>query len=97
MNSGVKFVLRRCRDKRAKALEVTLLALFVGISSNTGSAQVKLVKQSPLSVLKLPDGDYLLDFGRVAFGNLLLIPDSRSKGKVTFRFGEAMRNGRIDR
>jgi alpha-L-rhamnosidase len=97
MNSGVKFVLRRCRDKRAKALEVTLLALFVGISSNTGSAQVKLVKQSPLSVLRLPDGDYLLDFGRVAFGNLLLIPDSGSKGKVTVRFGEAMRNGRIDR
>jgi alpha-L-rhamnosidase len=58
---------------------------------------VKLVEQDPLSIVKLRDGDYLLDFGRVAFGNLLLAPKPGSKGEVTIRFGEAMRNGRVDR
>ena len=62
-----------------------------------GAAPVKLVEQEPVSAVKLPDGVYLLDFGRVAFGNLLLKPATGSRGEVTVRFGEAMRDGRIDR
>jgi hypothetical protein len=50
-----------------------------------------------VSVVKLPDGAYLLDFGRVAFGNLLVQPRRGQSGEVTVSFGEAMRDGRIDR
>jgi hypothetical protein len=74
-----------------------LLAAVAGVGLRAGTAPVKLVEQDPVSVVKLPDGTYLLDFGRVAFGNLLLAPEAGSKGEVTIRFGEAMRDGRIDR
>ena len=78
-------------------VRVTLLAVVAGVGVRAGSAPVKLVEQDPVSVVKLPDGGYLLDFGRVAFGNLLLIPEPGSEGELTIRFGEAMRDGRIDR
>ncbi len=46
---------------------------------------------------------FLVDFGRVAFGNLSLSPDPSAAdatvaapGEVTVRFGEALKNGRVD-
>lgn len=90
-------MLRRGRDYAAKPVRIALLAVAVGAVLRAGAAPVKLVEQEPVSVTKLPDGGYLLDFGREAFGNLLLAPEAGSKGELTVRFGEAMRNGRIDR
>jgi hypothetical protein len=78
-----------------KLVVVVLLAVGFGVSSQ--AASVKISEQEPVSVSKLPNGDYLLDFGRVAFGNLLLKPTPTTKGDVTVRFGEAMRDGRVDR
>ena len=46
---------------------------------------------------KLQDGSYLLDFGHVLFGNLLLDPAPNAKGTITVRFGQALRDGRVDR
>jgi alpha-L-rhamnosidase len=100
MDSGAR-VFRPSRDYAARVVRAVLLAIVASVGLRAGAASVKLVEQDPVSVTKLPDGNYLLDFGRVAFGNLLLAPkpetDSAVKGKVTIRFGEAMRGGRIDR
>ncbi|MGH9345441.1 MAG: family 78 glycoside hydrolase catalytic domain, partial [Terriglobia bacterium] len=96
VDSGTRAALRQCRDHAASVIRLTLLAVVAGVGLRAGAAPVKLVEQNPVSVVKLPDGAYLLDFGRVAFGNLLLAPEPGSKGEVTIRFGEAMRNGRID-
>jgi hypothetical protein len=42
-------------------------------------------------------GVFLVDFGRVAFGNLRLIPPANATGSITVRFGEALADGRINR
>lgn len=81
----------------ALASRVALVAVVLGIGLIARAAPVKLVEQNPVSVVKLPGGIYLLDFGRVAFGNLLLKPKPGSHADLTVRFGEAMRDGRIDR
>lgn len=97
MESGVRVLMWRCRDRAVKAALAALLVLVAAVDLRAGAAPVKIVEQDPVSFVKLPDGAYLLDFGRVAFGNLLLVPKPGSKGEVTIRFGEAMRDGRIDR
>lgn len=58
---------------------------------------MKLVQQEPVSIAELPNGTYIFDFGRVAFGNLTLTPRPGSKGQITVRFGESIRHGRVDR
>ena len=73
------------------------LVLVLTVAVTVGAAPIRLVQQDPVSVVKLPDGTYLLDFGRVAFGNLLLQPEPGQNGEVTVRFGESMREGRVDR
>ncbi|HEY5232260.1 MAG TPA: family 78 glycoside hydrolase catalytic domain, partial [Verrucomicrobiae bacterium] len=40
---------------------------------------------------------FLVDFGRVAFGNLQLNPPTNAAGNITVRFGEAIVDGRINR
>lgn len=56
---------------------------------------VSLVDQRPVSVTDLDGSVVLLDFGRVAFGNLAV--NLPNHGALTFHLGEALRNGRIDR
>ncbi len=61
------------------------------------SAPVRLTDEAPVVVSKLGTGVILVDFGRVAFGNLRLIPPAGAKGKLRVHFGEASKGGRIDR
>lgn len=61
------------------------------------AAPVRLVDEAPVKIEKLAGGVILVDFGRVAFGNLRLQPPSGVKGEVTVHFGEASSKGRIDR
>lgn len=82
--------------KRAHLWRISVV-LFLTVVLAAHAAPVKLVQQDPVSIAKLPDGTYLLDFGRVAFGNLLLQLQPGQIGEVTVRFGESMRDGRIDR
>jgi alpha-L-rhamnosidase len=58
---------------------------------------VSLTQQAPISVTKIDDQTSLVDFGKVAFGNIAMrIPETGSGvGKV--HFGEKLKNGRIDR
>jgi alpha-L-rhamnosidase len=61
------------------------------------AASVHLVEQAPVAISKIAPGVFLVDFGRVAFGNLSLGPaDSTTSETVTVRFGEALKGGRVD-
>jgi len=61
------------------------------------AAPTQLVTQSPQTVTEVAPGVFLVDFGRVAFGNLRLLPPANATGAVTVHFGEALKAGRIDR
>ena len=83
--------------------KLTLLVILLGLSSSLRVAHsqglAQLIDQSPVSISEVAPGTYLVDFGQVAFGNLALdLPPFRpaAAGKITVRFGEALKNGRID-
>jgi len=63
------------------------------------AASTRLVDEKPVSITKDPSGVIIVDFGRVAFGNIRLMPPEGMKGSVTVtvHFGEAFKDGRIDR
>ncbi|MDF7799588.1 family 78 glycoside hydrolase catalytic domain [Pontiellaceae bacterium B1224] len=75
-----------------------ILRYLLCISWLTGiafAAPTQLVDETPVSMVQVEDGTYLVDFGRVAFGNLRLV--SPNDATVTVHFGEAFKDGRIDR
>jgi len=59
------------------------------------AASIHRVEQAPVAIVKIAPGLFLVDFGRVAFGNLALT-SANSTPSVTVRFGEALKNGRVD-
>ncbi len=71
--------------------------LFIAVSPPLLSAPTKLVDQSPVEITELSDKTILIDFGKVAFGNLELRPSFGTDQAITFHFGEAQKSGRIDR
>ena len=60
-------------------------------------SNVHLVEQQPVAISRLDDGVVLLDFGRVAFGNLRVTWPEQPASEVVVHFGEALAAGRIDR
>ena len=60
-------------------------------------SNVDVVEQQPVAVSRLDDGALLLDFGRVAFGNLRVTWPERLASEVVVHFGEALAAGRVDR
>ncbi|EMI57707.1 alpha-L-rhamnosidase [Rhodopirellula sallentina SM41] len=75
---------------------VTILSWLV-ISPGASAAPVHLVEERPVSIVQTESGGYLVDFGRVAFGNVRLNPPRDVSGEVVIHFGEAFADGRIDR
>lgn len=61
------------------------------------AAPVSLVDESPVKISTPTPGVILVDFGKVAFGNLKLSPPSEARGNVRFHFGEAFDGKRINR
>ena len=56
----------------------------------------ELTEQEPVSIKKVSDKVTLIDFGKAAFGNIVMpIPDGRGTAHV--HFGENLKKGRIDR
>ena len=62
-----------------------------------------LVEQTPTRISEVARGVFLVDFGRAAFGNLSLHrvasagdQSVATHDEVTVRFGEALKNGRVD-
>jgi hypothetical protein len=78
---------------------LTAFAFFATAGSATAQdvASTHLVQQAPVAISKITSGLFLVDFGRVAFGNLMLTPsNAAATGTITVRFGEALKDGRVD-
>jgi len=78
-----------------------LSAMVFGVvlrpATGKDAASIHLVEQAPVAISKIAPGVFLVDFGRVAIGNLLLTPANvTTSDAVTIRFGEALKDGRVD-
>ena len=67
------------------------------IAKKDADFPVQLVDQKPVKITKVGPTTFLVDFGRVAFGNISIQSEKGSSGEITVHFGEAIRNGRVDR
>jgi len=76
---------------------VSWAALGLALPAGLSAAPVHLVDQSPESWTSIAPGVILVDFGRVAFGNVRLVPPPGASAQITVHFGEAFADGRIDR
>lgn len=76
------------------ALSVSSILL---IQLPTHAAPVGLVEEAPVKITTVAPGVTLVDFGRVAFGNLRFPSPPKSGKPLTIHFGEASKDGRIDR
>lgn len=78
-------------------LNTLLLAAATGSAMAQDSASIHLVEQAPQTISQIAPDVFLVDFGRVAFGNLLLTPTSAATSEtISVRFGEALKDGRVD-
>jgi len=66
-------------------------ALKFGLMSRRSGAE------PPVTISNVAPGITLVDFGRVAFGNLSLTPPENDTNKVIVHFGEAFSDGRVNR
>ena len=78
-------------------LLLSIPALICVSAMLTQSAPVQLMEQAPVMITNVAPGITLIDFGRVAFGNLILTPPANISNTITVHFGEALSDGRIDR
>lgn len=71
---------------------------LVGVAlASAHAAPVHLVEQAPVGITTPAPGVILVDFGKVAFGNLRFTPPAKSNGAIKVHFGEALAEGRINR
>lgn len=61
------------------------------------TAPTRLILEAPIRITRVSPEVVLVDFGRVAFGNLLLAPPPASAKEIAVHFGEAFADGRINR
>jgi alpha-L-rhamnosidase len=89
------------------AMLALLLTAAIEPAVKPGRAQdepaTHLVEQTPTRISEVARGVFLVDFGRAAFGNLSLHrvasagdQSVATHDEVTVRFGEALKNGRVD-
>jgi hypothetical protein len=71
--------------------------LVLAATPSARSAPVQLVEEPPVQITAAASNVFLVDFGRVAFGNLQFIPPANATGQITVHFGEAFVDGRINR
>ena len=76
---------------------VACLAAVLLCLSIANAAPASLERQVPVEVVRLPDGNVLVDFGKVAFGNVELAAPDGADAEVVVHFGESMSDDRIDR
>jgi len=80
-------------NEKSAALGFALLIL----GGDGFAAPVHLEMQKPVAITNVAPGRALVDFGRVAFGNVRLRPPANATNTLTVHFGEAWENGRINR
>jgi hypothetical protein len=75
-----------------------ILLLSLGVLPNAlPAAPTHLVAEKAVAITNIAPGVILVDFGRVAFGNLKFMPPKSAAGEIKVYFGEAFTNGRIER
>ena len=74
-----------------------LLFAFVTAVTPAVAAPTHLVAQAPVSITNVAPGVVLVDFGRVAFGNLKFAPPANATNAIKVHFGEAFAGGRVNR
>ena len=82
---------------RLQSSAAFLSLCWLGSLLPASAAPVHLVDETPVAITSPAPGVLLVDFGRVAFGNLRLLPEENSDQRVTVHFGEAMEGGRVNR
>ena len=55
-------------------LSAVVFGAMLGSATGQDAASIHLVEQAPVGISKIAPGVFLVDFGRVAFGNLSLTP-----------------------
>lgn len=86
-----------CEPRRAFSIQALGGALLLAAAAPGLGAPVRLAEEPPAQITAVAPGVSLVDFGRVAFGNLLIIPPENAAGTITVHFGEAFAGGRIQR
>ncbi len=76
---------------------LALLPVLLALSLAASAAPVHLVDEPPVAIERIDDDTVLVDFGRVSFGNIHLIPPDKTGHEVTVHFGEDLVNGRVNR
>lgn len=74
-----------------------LLPAILSLGASAFSAPVHLVDEAPVSIQRIDSNVVLVDFGRVAFGNIQLIPPAKTDHSLTVHFGEDLKDGRVNR
>ncbi len=88
---------RRFANTRPLAAVIAVGWLWLAVPF-ASAAPVHLFDEPPVQITTVAPGVVLVDFGRVAFGNLQLIPSVNAADQtVTVHFGEAFAGERIDR
>ncbi len=72
-----------------------VMTLMAAVSSS--AAPTRLFDETPTRISTVAPGVHLVDFARVAFGNLRLTAPVGANARVVVHFGEAMTAGRINR
>lgn len=89
------------KQKPSQLFLLPTVALILGwallLPNTTFASSAHLVEESPVEVILLDNGTILVDFGKVSFGNIELLPAPGKEGTVTVHFGEAFKDGRINR
>ena len=84
--------------RRLSTSVAAILSALAALTSPTAhAAPTHLVDEAPVAITTVAPGVVLVDFGRVAFGNLRFVPPGGATGTVTVHFGEALANGRVNR
>ncbi len=76
---------------------LTVLILAALWAFQLSAAPVHLVNQAPVKITTVAPGVLLVDFGRVAYGNVQFTPPASATANLTVHFGEAFKDGRINR
>ncbi len=80
-----------------KTIILHILLPLIALTARVSAAPVHLVDENPVSISKTDAGIYLIDFGRVSYGNVRLTPPANATHPVTVHFGEDLKEGRINR
>ena len=80
-----------------KQTAIFLTASLLAFAAPAIAAPTHLVSQTPAKITEVAPGVFLVDFQRVAYGNLRLTAPAGVEKTITVHFGEALSSGRVDR